>query len=245
MGLKHVQKTYDELGDRDPLYAVLSFPDARNNRWDPEVFFARGQAEIDAALQELESRGVSFERGRALDFGCGVGRLTQALGAHFGRVDGVDISRSMVENARGFNRLGERCAYHVNTEPDLALFEDRSFDFVYSNITLQHIPPDASLAYIGEFMRVLRPGGVALFQIPSGPRIEAGTLRAAWYGLRSGPLRRFWKRIRGKPPVEIHHVNREQVLEHIAAAGGEVLDSWQEGSVRRRRVSWFYLARRP
>ncbi len=245
MALKHVQKTYDALGASDPLWAVLSFPEARNNRWDPDVFFARGRKEIDDVMAGLSRRGVAFNHDRALDFGCGVGRLSQALASHFARVDGVDISASMIEAARGYNRCGEACRYHVNTEPDLGLFDDAVFDFIYSNITLQHIPPEASETYIGEFVRLLRPSGVALFQVPDGPAIRPGSLAAAWYRFRSGPLRRGWKRMRGKPTVEIHWINARRVRTLLERAGGELLDSWQEGSVRRRRVSRFYLVRQP
>jgi SAM-dependent methyltransferase len=241
MALRHVQKTYDELGASDPLWAVLSFPEAKGNRWDPEVFFARGRDEIERTVAGLARRGVELRQGRALDFGCGVGRLTQALAMHFETVDGVDISASMIEGARRFNQFGERCRYHVNTVADLALFESGQYDFIYSNITLQHIPPEASERYIVEFVRLLRPGGIALFQVPDGPLIEPGTLAHAWYRLRSGPLRRGWKRLRGKAPVEIHHVNQARVRQLITGAGGTVRDSWQEGSVRRRRVSRFYL----
>ncbi len=138
--------------------------------------------------------------------------------------------------------MAERCNYHVNTVADLSLFPDGAFDFIYSNITLQHIPPEASEAYIGEFMRVLRPGGIALFQVPDGPLVQPGTAAAAWYRFRSGTLRRAWKRLRGKAPVEIHHIHRSRVEALIDQAGGELVDSWQEGSVRRRRVSRFYLA---
>jgi SAM-dependent methyltransferase len=244
VALKHVQQTYDALGAEDPLYAVLSFPGKEGNRWDPEVFFQRGEVEIDAVLADLKDRGVELNHQRALDFGCGVGRLTQALAKHFERVDGVDISRTMVQAAGEYNRHGDRCAYHVNTKPDLSLFGDGVFDFIYSNITLQHIPPEASEAYIREFFRVLRPGGVALFQVPSGRRRSSHGLAAAWYRFRSGTLRRAWKRLRGKPPVEIHSVHRDRVLELIAGSGGQLLDSWQEGSVRRKRTSWFYLASR-
>jgi len=103
--------------------------------------------------------------GRALDFGCGVGRLTQALGAAFERADGVDISETMIDLAREHNQLGDRCAYHVNLASDLALFPDASFDFVFSTIVLQHNPPAAATHYIEEFGRILAPGGIAVFDM--------------------------------------------------------------------------------
>ena len=242
MALKHVQKTYEDLGREDPLWAVLSFREARGNRWDPEAFFARGRAEIAEAMSYVASLGLSPARGRALDFGCGAGRLSQALCDEFREVVGIDISASMIETAEEHNRFGDRCRYLVNTSDDLGLLPDGEFDFVYSNITLQHIPPEASTRYIREFFRVMRAGGVALFQVPSGPRHEPGSLGARWYTLRHGPLRRFWKRLRGKPPVEIHYVNREWVEDLVRAAGGRLVDVRQEGSVRRSRVSYFYAA---
>ena len=242
MALKHVRKTYEDLGRKDPLWAVLSFREARGNRCDPEAFFARGRDEIAAALAYLGELGLEPARERALDFGCGAGRLSQALCEEFREVVGVDISASMIETAEKYNRHGDRCRYLVNTADDLRLLGEGEFDFVYSNITLQHVPPEASTRYIREFFRVLRPGGVALFQVPSGPRHEPGSLGARWYALRHGPLRRLWKRLRGKPPVEIHYVNREWVEELVREAGGRLLDLRQEGSVRRSRVSYFYAA---
>jgi SAM-dependent methyltransferase len=242
MGLRHVKRTYEELGDSDPLYAVLSFKEARGNKWDPEVFFERGRREIDTAMAHLNRLGLELRTGRALDFGCGVGRLTQALCDVFDEAVGVDISSSMVAAAERYNRHGERCRYRVNTTADLAQFEDEGFDFVYSNIALQHSPPDASGRYIAEFFRILKPQGIALFQIPSGPRHDPGTWGARWYALRRGPLRRLWKRLRGKAPVEIHYLNRGVVEEIIAQSGGCLVDVMQEGSVRRSRVSLMYTA---
>jgi hypothetical protein len=61
----------------------------------------------------------------------------------------------------------------VNARPDLAVLPSLSFDFIYSDIALQHIPPDQSRAYIAEFMRVLKPGGLAVFQLTAEHR-EAG-----------------------------------------------------------------------
>ncbi|MGH7750003.1 MAG: methyltransferase domain-containing protein, partial [Candidatus Dormibacteria bacterium] len=117
---RHLQQTWDTLGAEDPLWAVLSAPGTRGNRWNPEEFFATGRAEIAGLFDDLAARGVAVKPGRALDFGCGVGRLTQALAARFDRVDGVDIAPTMVAAARRFNRHGDRCMYHVNDRADLS-----------------------------------------------------------------------------------------------------------------------------
>lgn len=244
MALKHVQDTYEKLGKDDPLYAVLSFRETKDNRWDPEAFFARGRDEINAGLEFLSKLGIEPVRGRALDFGCGAGRLTQALCGEFNEAVGVDISSSMIETANRFNSHGERCNYLVNTTDHLPMLDDASFDFVYSNITLQHVPPEASTRYVAEFVRVLKPGGVALFQLPDGPNHKPGSLGERWYALRRGPLRRFWKRVRGKAPVEIHYVSRERVQEIVESAGGKLADIRDDKTARRGRRSLFYTVTR-
>ena len=173
---RHLQETWDALGAEDPLWAVLSDPAARGNRWNPDEFFATGRVEIDRLYEHLAGHGVEVRPGRALDFGCGVGRLTQALAARFDRVDGVDIAPSMVAAARRFNRHGDRCTYHVNEKADLSLFDDGVFDFIYSRITLQHIPPEFTKRYLVEFARVLGPGGVAVLHVPTGMTPLRGTV---------------------------------------------------------------------
>jgi ubiquinone/menaquinone biosynthesis C-methylase UbiE len=242
MTLKDVQKTYEKYGKQDPLYAVLSRKDAKDNNWDVDEFFAAGRAEITEAMSHLSKLGVSVNMGRAMDFGCGVGRLTQALCEQFEGAVGVDISYSMIESAEKHNKFGDRCRYLVNTTDDLAQLDDASFDFVYSNISLQHSPPEASSNYIAEFFRILRPGGVALFQIPSGPRHDPGSLGAKLYSIKRGPLRRFWKRIRGMPPVEIHYITQSIVEGIIEASDARLIDATQQGSVRGSRVSMLYCA---
>lgn len=225
MGLEHIRRTYEAWGSDDPFYAVLTAHDKKGGGWDPEAFFARGRQEVDGAMADLEELGLAPpEDGRALDFGCGVGRLSQALARHVGRVVGVDISSSMVERARSLNRHGDTVRYEVNTEPHLERFDDGSFDLVYSSITLQHIPPRFVRRYLAEFVRVLRPGGVALFQMRNGPRIEPGSLRHLLYRLNREPFRRFLQRLRGRPPYEIHFMARSQVEECLEAAGATVVD---------------------
>ena len=169
-GLPELQRNWDDAARRDAMWIILTVPGTEGGRWDPERFFASGEQEIEAVLAHLERRGIEVGRGRALDFGCGIGRLTQALAERFRRCDGVDIAPAMIEQARERNQHGERCRYHVNDAGDLRLFEEGSFDFVYSSIVLQHIEPELAKGYIAEFVRALSPGGVTVFQAPSERR---------------------------------------------------------------------------
>lgn len=144
------------------MFFILTDPERRGT-WDPEEFYASGQREIDGVLLDL----ADFRHGseRALDFGCGVGRLTVALGEYFKHVDGVDISGEMVRRAKPH----ERVTYFVNDRPHLHLFASDRYDFIYTSIVLQHMPSRLQKGYVKEFVRLLRPGGLAVFSIPEGP----------------------------------------------------------------------------
>ncbi len=118
-------------------------------------------------MRHVADMNVNIGRKRALDFGCGVGRLTQALANHFDETYGIDVAASMIDQAIQYNRHGAKCTYLVNNEDNLAAFPDDSFDLVFSYIVLQHMRPEYSKGYIKEFLRVLAPGGLIAFQIPS------------------------------------------------------------------------------
>jgi 2-polyprenyl-3-methyl-5-hydroxy-6-metoxy-1,4-benzoquinol methylase len=185
MELDSLKRHWEAFGRDDPLWAVLTSPERTGGRWDLDEFLATGVHEVSGVVDELLAFGVTLERGRALDFGCGVGRLTQALGDRFDRCDGVDIAGSMIDQARRVNRHGVRVNYHVHTSSDLSLFADQTFDFVLSLLVLQHMEPRYAKRYIAEFIRVLKRGGVAVFQVPTGRwrqshfRLPQGAFRAS------------------------------------------------------------------
>lgn len=224
MGLEHVKATFEKYGRDDPMYAVLTDHSRRGGRWDPDEFFARGRQEIEAVMRYLEVNALLPPLDRALDFGCGVGRLTQALAGRFAHVTGVDISSTMIEAARAHDTHPGRVEYVMNDVPSLERFDDRSFDLVYSNITLQHVPPALALSYVAEFVRLLRANGLALFQMRIGRRVTPGTLGAWWYRIRREHFRRWWQRVRGRIPYEMHFVSRAEVEETVVAAGGRIVD---------------------
>jgi len=202
-------------------------------------FFDTGVSQIENSLRYVESLHPLHSKRRALDFGCGVGRLTQALGLHFHQVWGVDISPSMISQAAKYNRWGDRCQYVRNDRPDLAAFPDRTFDFVFSSLTLQHIPPRYSRKYIAELIRVLAPGGALLFQLP-------GRRHAHWF---PAPVRKtclaLWTLVLpNRPIIGMYGVRKEKVLQLIASSGGQALDCLPDTSAGPVWESTQYLVTR-
>ena len=220
-----LQESWDRLGRDDPFWAVLTDPARKGGGWDPEEFFATGRAEIDRLMEAVGERLPARER--ALDFGCGPGRLSQALARHFERVDGVDVAPSMIELARELDPPA-CCAFHLNAATDLTLFESGAFDLAYSNITLQHMRPRLAEGYLAELVRVLKPGGVLVFQLPSRQRPMGGPLRRLRQTARRlapEALHRLWRRVRGhrEPLMDMHSVPRRRVEAIVGRAGGEVV----------------------
>lgn len=185
--LGRLQSIWESYAKDDPLWAILSAPGKTGGKWDLEEFFQTGLFEIAQLFQILSSNDIEFEQDSALDFGCGVGRLTQALARQFGSVCGVDISPTMIENAGKLNRHQENCSYCLNASLDLRLFEDNRFSLIYSSIVLQHMPPDMARGYLAEFGRILKPGGLLVFQLPSRFQIEEGLPANAWVCAISAP----------------------------------------------------------
>lgn len=169
MDLIELQRHWDAFGRQDPFWAILSHPARRRGQWPVDEFFETGRVEVTELMADAVRLGVPRARRRALDFGCGAGRLTQALTDHFETSLGLDVAPSMIALARAHNRHGDRCTYEVNDRPDLSRWPDASFDLIYTGRVLQHIEPRYSSSYLREFVRVLSPGGYLSFDLPSGP----------------------------------------------------------------------------
>lgn len=160
-------RNWEAFAQADPLFGVLSDPTKFGSKWDLEEFFESGHAHIRKWLRIIREHGATWEPGACLDFGCGVGRLTIPLAQHFERTVGIDVSKSMIAAARRYKRPGDRVEFVRNAHPDLRQLHDATFDMVHSCLVLQHIPPPVTLRYIAEFLRVAKPNGLVVFQLPA------------------------------------------------------------------------------
>lgn len=236
MRLRRFERYWDRVGRRAPLQAVLT--DTASADVDVDRFFASGRDDAARFVTELDAVAPRVRRGRVLDFGCGVGRVSRALAGHFESVVGVDVAASMVARARELNRSVDRCRFELNRAPHLHRFADASFDVVYSRLVLQHLSPPLVRGYIRELIRVLAPAGVLMFQLPDvvvaspeeafvrAPVTGAGAKRHL-PGWMVRLYRRFKYRVLLRSSVrrmEMFGLPRDEVIAIVTAAGGTILD---------------------
>jgi SAM-dependent methyltransferase len=142
---------------------------------DMAAFLAGGEH----IVAELFDRVPVAPAGRevAVEIGSGLGRVCLALAARFERVIGVDISPEMVRRARELVS-DPRISFQIGDGLGLGGVDDASADLVLSFTVFQHIPRPAIVhEYLAEAARVLRPGGLLVFQWNNIPGARRWAIR--------------------------------------------------------------------
>ena len=160
---------WEAWGRKDPYFGVITDPRYRRTGLDAQardLFFATGQGHVDYLLATIRRRiDPGFAPRSILDFGCGVGRVLVPFAALAGDVVGLDVSPSMLDEAR--RNCDERQLRNVRllvSDDRLSGF-DELFDFVHSCIVFQHIPAQRGRAIFLRLIERLRPGGVGAIQL--------------------------------------------------------------------------------
>src|SRR5712671_2277027 len=167
--INNSDKDWERFGKTDPYFAVLTAPEFHGQLSDTErtKFFASGASHIDTIFSIIRERlDSSFAPTRALDFGCGVGRLVLPLAERCGEVTGVDVSPSMLAEARrNCDAAGAKGVQLVLSDDNLSAVSG-SFDFIHTYIVLQHIPVARGESLVRKLAAKLAPGGIAMFHAP-------------------------------------------------------------------------------
>jgi SAM-dependent methyltransferase len=203
LAAKDSDRDWEWFGETDPYYAVLTDEKFRASRITSQAledFFQSGEQYVEALARELtETFGIRFGPDRALDFGCGVGRILIPLSRRSGEVVGVDVSASMLAQAR--RHLAERAAANVA----LVKGDDRlarvsgTFDFIHSFIVFQHLPVRRGEALTRRLLELLREDGIGALHYTYHVEWPGVSKWTTWAKLHIPLLRKAVNAARGRP----------------------------------------------
>jgi SAM-dependent methyltransferase len=246
-GLSKRRREWEDLAAVDPYWGVLTHPQAKHGGWDQSAFFASGQQAVEELLKTADQFEVPRHRAAVLDFGCGLGRLTRALAHRFDQAHGLDVSESLIGQARELNHDVPNCEFRVLDGDGLAEFESESIDLVCSLLVLQHQARRKAIrGYIAEFVRVLRPGGLLVFQLPTHipVRHRVQPRRRAYWALRALGLSpsTLYNRL-GLDPLRMRHMAPGDVAEAVTRGGGRLVTALEDNLAGSLPSATYYVTR--
>ncbi len=177
-------RDWEHFGRTEPYWAVSTKEQFRQENLDSRSiaeFFAGGEKHVNWVSETVRRRlDGGFAPRTALDFGCGVGRLTLPLARRCEFVVGVDVSESMLREARA-QAAGQGLANvrFVRGDDDLSAIRDRS-DFIISHIVFQHIPCDRGQRLLRRLVDLLADGGVGAIHLTYSKAAFDGEPFDAW-----------------------------------------------------------------
>lgn len=224
----NTDESWKTLGNTNPYYGVLTFDKFRNKNLDDDArveFFQTGQEYMVDLLNRVEKRFGKIPRGRALDFGCGVGRLTLPLvvDGTFSHAVGMDISESMLTEARkNADKLGMFNLDFVISDDFLSQLKE-NFDFIHSYITLQHIPVKRGEMIIKQLISRLSPGGLAALHMPFVRNVSVLRKVANFIRVHIRILHVLGNILQGRPwsepPMQMNRYNLNSILRILHESG--------------------------
>jgi SAM-dependent methyltransferase len=219
---------WKRFGETDPYFGVLSDPRYQGRALGEEMrskFFLSGARHVDLLLRVIEECFGHRPKGRALDFGCGVGRITQALAAKFDSVVGLDISPGMLAEARRNALQGSIPNVEYRSSLDENCLDGQSYDLVHSYIVLQHIPVATGEPIIERLIGAVAPGGVGALHMTIAPARGRLAVAIANFVKRNRLLRIGGNLAKGRrwnsPAMEMNLYRTERIIDLLARSGIE------------------------
>ncbi len=145
-------------------------------QWDKAEFHLTGIRFVERMLERIAEYGrTEPSRSAVLEIGCGVGRFLKPLACRFRLVCGVDIAESMLKSAAEYCACLPNIVLRLTDGRSLTGIENGTFDYCVSAGVFQHVTDFSAIAsYVREALRVLKPGGLMLFQFEGNRTKDAG-----------------------------------------------------------------------
>lgn len=169
MFLRSTDSEWKRFGDEDPYFGVLTQPRYRKqaiSQAGVSEFFESGEIYVNRMMQCLRQHfDVPAKIDRALDYGCGVGRLMLPLTEQADFVEGVDVSPGMLREA-GVN-LGAMDAIRTKLTLLSDWLADRNgqYELVHTFIVLQHIPSSRGVTIFRRLVDAIADGGFGVIHV--------------------------------------------------------------------------------
>jgi len=157
---------WEKFGKKDPYYWVTTdsrYKDSKLTKNVQKHFFDSADKYLDSIFKVIRKHlDSSFNPERALDFGCGVGRVTIPLARHCNYVLGVDVAESMIAEAEKNRELYLLYNIEFSTLAKNPISLTDSFDFVHSIYVFQHIRTKQGFKTIIQLIDALKENGIGM-----------------------------------------------------------------------------------
>jgi SAM-dependent methyltransferase len=223
----NTDRAWKKLGEIDPYFGVLTHPRYRAAAAEGEIrreFFMSGEDHVERVFAIIrESLDPEFAPRRALDFGCGVGRITIPLARRVAQVVGVDVSDSMLDEAnKNCEEAGVRNVTLLKSDDGLENLSG-DFDFLHSFIVFQHVPPRRGEMIFRQMLKRLADNGVGVIhfiyasRVPGWARLlrRLGKIVPSVYSL----INLVKGRPFGYPHMEMNSYNVNRLILHLQEQG--------------------------
>jgi SAM-dependent methyltransferase len=246
-GRARTDRAWERLGQSDPYFGVISndafhTPNLTDDAIDE--FFRTGHVHVDKVLAIIRDHiDPQFKPKAALDFGCGVGRIVIPLAAIAEHVTAVDISQSMLDEAR------RNCAARETVNVDFIKaegnrpFRHKKFDFVHSFLVLQHITAARGERIFANLVSSLDDGGIGAIHVKysTNSAIHRTADLLTTYVPLSGNLMNICVGRRWDGPVmEMHSYDLNRLFHVIEEAGVKSLHCEYTGKDHELGVFLFF-----
>jgi len=189
----------EELHLLDPLY--VSFEDQfRGTREDIKD-------RLKVYLPLIQKANAGTDKRPILDVGCGRGEWLELLNEEGLQIRGLDINSVLVEQCRerGMDVVEGDAVEYLRTLTDASLGAVTAFHLI------EHLRYGVLIKLLDETVRVLKPGGLAIFETPNPENILVGTYNFYFDPTHRNPLPapliKFLAESRGLCRVEIKLLN--------------------------------------
>lgn len=192
--------------------------DSRKGESLPDSFYVNFEDYFRGEPSEVKRRlcvylprvlDVVSDGGLVVDIGCGRGEWLELMRENGIDARGLDVNSMMVEECRGAGLTAEQ----GDVFDYLRTLADDSVACMTGFHIIEHIPFPTIIDLFDEVYRVLRPGGIVIFETPNPENVTVGSYNFYYDPTHANPLPpglvKYYAESRGFDRVEIQRVNAD------------------------------------